>query len=270
MNYKFGVFAYGDVGLAAVKIFRDRKEQLKIVLLDRENFWNKNKLILEELENYPDTQIMYYENEEELVKVCKELDLVILAWWGRLMKGELLQAPSHGFINLYTSFLPYGKGKHPHYWSLAEDTPYGVTIMKIDAGLDTGAIIYQKEIKKSWEDTGKSLYFRGIHTMCSLLEEKKENILNLQFEEKEQIGEGTFHYGKEIDENSRIDLEQQYGARDLLNKIRARTFEPFPAAYFIEDGEKYEVRISIKKVEEPFDSRKIDYDMIDSGLKQNK
>lgn len=262
MDYKFAVFAYGDVGLAAVKIFRDRKKQLKFVLLDRENFWDKNKLIIEELKNYPDTEIIYYENDEELIAKCKELDMVILAWWGRIIKGELLEAPNHGFVNLHTSFLPYGKGKHPHYWSLVEEKPYGVTIMKIDAGLDTGAIIYQREIEKTWEDTGKSLYFKGIHTMCDLLEEKKENLLNLKFEERGQVGEGTFHFGKEINEDSIIHLEEKYRAKDLLNKIRARTFEPFPASYFIEGGETYEVRISIKKVEEPFDSREINYDEI--------
>lgn len=268
MDYKFAVFAYGDVGLAAVKIFRDRKEQLKFVLLDRENFWNKNQLIIEELKNYPATEIVYYEKEEDLIEKCKGLDIVILAWWGRIIKGRLLETPRHGFINLHTSFLPYGKGKHPHYWSLVEEKPYGVTIMKIDAGLDTGAIIYQREIEKSWEDTGKSLYFRGIRTMCDLLEEKREELLNLQFEEKAQDGEGTFHFGKEINEHSMIHLEEEYRARDLLNKIRARTFEPFPAAYFMEDGEKYEVRVSIQKVTEPFDSKNIDYSEIteDTGL----
>ncbi len=268
MDYKFAVFAYGDVGLAAVKIFRDRKEQLKFVLLDRENFWNKNQLIIEELKNYPDTEIVYYEEEEDLIEKCKGLDIVILAWWGRIIKGRLLETPRHGFINLHTSFLPYGKGKHPHYWSLVEEKPYGVTIMKIDAGLDTGAIIYQREIEKSWEDTGKSLYFRGIRTMCDLLEEKSEELLNLQFEEKAQEGEGTFHFGKEINEDSVIHLEEEYRARDLLNKMRARTFEPFPAAYFMEDGDKYEVRVSIKKVTEPFDSKNIDYSEIteDTGL----
>lgn len=265
MYYKFGVFAYGDVGLAAVRIFRDRKKQLKLVLLDRGNFWEKNDLILEELKNYPQTEILYYENEKDLISKCMKLDMVILAWWGKLIKDELLGAPRHGFINLHTSFLPYGKGKHPHYWSIVEEKPYGVTIMKIDAGLDTGGIIYQKEVEKGWEDTGKSLYFKGIRTMCDLLESKRENILNLDFQEKPQIGEGTFHYGKEIEEDSQINLEEKYRARDLLNKIRARTFEPFPAAYFIEDGETYEVRVSIRKVEESFDSKKINY----SEIKEN-
>lgn len=262
MNYKFGVFAYGDVGVAAVRIFRERKEQLKVVLLDKANFWNKNELIIEELRDYPNTQIIYFENNEKLVDICKELDLVILAWWGKIVKDELLRAPKYGFINLHTSFLPYGKGKHPHYWSLVEEKPYGVTIMKIDEGLDTGPILFQKEIKKGWEDTGKSLYFAGIRTMCELLEEKKEAILNIDFVEKEQEGEGTFHFGREIDKDSVIKLDESYKARDLLNKIRARTFEPFPAAYFIENGEKYEVRVSIKKVEEEFDSKNVDYDKI--------
>lgn len=65
-----------------------------------------------------------------------------------------------------------------------------------------------------------------------------------------------------------IHLEEEYRARDLLNKIRARTFEPFPAAYFMEDGEKYEVRVTIQKVTEPFDSKNVNYSEIseDTGL----
>ncbi len=45
-----------------------------------------------------------------------------------------------------------------------------------------------------------------------------------------------------------IDLDKSYKARDLLNIIRARTFYPHPAAYFVDGGEKYEVRIDIKRV----------------------
>lgn len=42
MSYKFGVFAYGDVGLAAVRIFRDRKEQLKLASSDRDSLYDGN------------------------------------------------------------------------------------------------------------------------------------------------------------------------------------------------------------------------------------
>ncbi|MCS6820651.1 MAG: hypothetical protein NZ551_02175, partial [Microscillaceae bacterium] len=60
--------------------------------------------------------------------------------------------------------------------------------------------------------------------------------------------EGSFHWGKELEQASQIDLDATYTARNLLNLLRARTFEGYPSCYFIENGEKYEVRINIKRV----------------------
>lgn len=269
MNYKFAVFAYGDVGAATVRMFRDNINQLEFVLLDKENFWNKNHLIIEEAEKL-NVKYCYYENDDQLKKICQGLDVVILAWWGKIIPKEVISIPSNGIINLHTSYLPYGKGKHPHYWAITEDTPYGVTIMKIDEGLDTGNIIFQKQIKKTWEDTGKTLYFKGIKALCALLEEKKDDILNLNFKERSQEGIGSFHYGKEINDASFIELNREYKAKDLLNVIRARTFAPFPAAYFYYNNEKYEVRVQINKVTGKSENN-INYDEISmEGLKINE
>ena len=57
----------------------------------------------------------------------------------------------------------------------------------------------------------------------------------------------TFHKRSELDKTSEIKLNKEYKARDLLNLIRARTFPPFPAAWFQDKGQKYEVRIKITK-----------------------
>lgn len=134
--------------------------------------------------------------------------------------------------------------------------------MKIDNELDTGEIIFQKEIEKSWEDTGKSLYYKALLAMKSLLMEKRNEILNLDFNLIPQKGIGTYHWGYEIEESSQILLEQKYVARELINILRARTFRPFPAAYFIENGKKYEMTIKIEEVLKEFDKENIDYDEI--------
>lgn len=65
----------------------------------------------------------------------------------------------------------------------------------------------------------------------------------MHFDLKERSGERTFHYGREIDDNSMIILEKNYTARNFLNILRARTFRSFPAAYFINKEKKYEVTI---------------------------
>lgn len=264
----FGICAVGIVGELAIKIFEESKEQLKFVVLDKADFWNRNEHILRILEDYQQTEVYYYENDEQMISLCEGIDAVILAYWGKVIGEDLLEIPKWGFINLHTSYLPYGKCKHSHYWAIVENTPYGATIMKIDSGLDTGEIIYQKKIIPEWEDTGKSLYIKGILAIKELLESHKNELLSLEMTTKPQIGEGTFHYGSELDKNAFIDLEREYTARELLNIMRARSFSPHPGAYFYDGNEKYEIEISIKKTRDQIN--KINYEkLVDSMFGKN-
>ena len=66
----------------------------------------------------------------------------------------------------------------------------------------------------------------------------------------QDLSKGNLHYSYEIDSASKIDLNKFYKARDLLNLIRARTFTPYPGAWFVENEKKYEIRINIKENKE--------------------
>lgn len=261
MKKKFGICACGEIGRQAIRLFENDKESLKFVLLDKSDFWKQNDKLLAILSEYPNTAVEYYENDSQLLSLINDdVDAVILAFWSKLIKGEVLAAPKYGYINLHTSYLPYGKGKHPHCWSILDETSYGATIMKINQGLDTGGILFQKTVEKDWTDTGKSLYFKSMRAMGELLREHKEDILSLELNEHEQSGEGTIHKGSELETVSKIELDEEYTARRLLNILRAKSFMPFPAAWFEEDGKEYEVRILIEEKKEKKDG--FDYDAI--------
>ena len=101
-------------------------------------------------------------------------------------------------INLHISYLPYNKGAHPNFWSFAENTPSGVTIHKIDNGVDTGNIIYQKlldfELNKNRKKlTFKKTYFKLISEIENLFVMNIKNILNNDYDEFKQIGSGNYH-----------------------------------------------------------------------------
>ena len=60
---------------------------------------------------------------------------------------------------------------------------------------------------------------------------------------------GSFHLDKDFDGTDRIFLNKRYSAKELINKIRARTFMPHPGAYFIENGKKLFVRVQLEYAE---------------------
>ncbi len=178
-----------------------------------------------------------------------DFDLGVLAWWPKILSRQVLALSRQGFINFHPSLLPYNRGKHYNFWAIVEECPFGVTLHFVDEGVDTGDIVAQRSIGYDWCDTGETLYRKAQTEIFDLFCEWYPRIRSGDISRTAQdAGAGSFHKAAELEEASRIDLDASYTARDLINRLRARTFEGYPGCYFLEDGEKYEVRVQIKKV----------------------
>ena len=97
-------------------------------------------------------------------------------------------------INLHASYLPYNRGSSPNFFSFMEDTPKGVTIHRLEAGLDTGAIYVQKEVVfDETAETFASSYDRLLCEMKELFAATWEQIKTGALKAVPQTGEGTYH-----------------------------------------------------------------------------
>lgn len=176
-------------------------------------------------------------------------DLGVLVWWPKLLKGPLLRLPRQGFINTHPSLLPRSRGKHANFWTIVEEAPFGVSLHFVDEGVDSGDIVAQADIPYSWEDTGASLYAKGLETMERLFRDTYPRLRAGSIERRPQdLSRGSLHTAAEMEPASRIDLNKHYTARELLNLLRARTFPGHPACSFTgDDGEVFEVRVAIQR-----------------------
>ncbi len=180
-----------------------------------------------------------------------EADLALSLYFGYILKSSFISLFPNGVINLHPSYLPYNKGAHPNVWSLIDGTPAGVTLHYIDDGVDTGDIIAQRRIDVEPVDTAKTLYRKSEIASFDLFRTTWPKIRMGKTERLSQsAGVGTFHRAKDISRLDRIDLEQTYTVRELLNLLRARTFPPYPGAYFEEDGRKVYVRVELSYEEQ--------------------
>ena len=89
-------------------------------------------------------------------------DIIISFGYRKIIKKEILKKLKRPIINLHMSYLPFNRGSNPNYWSFVNRTKKGVTIHEIDSGIDTGNIIYQKEIKFNLKKNTK-LTFRSTY-----------------------------------------------------------------------------------------------------------
>jgi len=205
---------------------------------------------ISELAEHSQIAHLLFESEAQLLSVIdkKDIDLGFLIWWPKIIKKKLISCTNKGFINTHPSFLPYCRGKHYNFWTLVEESPFGVSLHLVNTGIDDGDIISQSRICYDWEDNGESLYKKAKAEMIDLFIKTYPKLRSLNiYVQKQDLTIGSFHLAAEIDEASRIDLDNNYKVRELLNLLRARTFYNHPACYFKDNGNEYEVRVQITK-----------------------
>jgi methionyl-tRNA formyltransferase len=178
--------------------------------------------------------------------IALQPDLVLMAWWPSRLGEEMLKLPRLGVLNMHPSLLPYCRGKHTTFWSILDAQPFGVTIHWAIERMDSGDIAWQRPIPIQIDDTSETLYRRAQAEMLSLFDQVWPRIRFGEIpRQTNPIARGSYHNSMEIEDASRIDLDSVYSARRLLALLRARTFEGHPAAWFEENGQRYEIRVHI-------------------------
>jgi methionyl-tRNA formyltransferase len=160
----------------------------------------------------------------------EQTDVMIVAAFGMIIPASVLTRPRYGCINIHTSLLPRWRGAAPIQRSiLAGDTETGITIMQMDAGLDTGDILYQESCAIQPHDTTGTLQERlaqlGGHCLRVTLEQMTNNALNPIRQNEYEVT-----YAHKI-QKSEAEINWQKPAVDIDRQIRA--FNPAPVAYTV-------------------------------------
>jgi methionyl-tRNA formyltransferase len=155
-------------------------------------------------------------------------DLVVVVAYGQILPPAILDLPKHGCLNVHTSLLPKYRGAAPIQWALANgDTGTGVTIMKMDVGLDTGAIVAQRRTPIQATDDSATLHDRLAQLGAELLVQTIPEYVAGKIQPSPQPAEGVSHAPKIKKEDGRIDWNLP--AKTIWNRLRA--FTPWPGAF---------------------------------------
>jgi len=162
-------------------------------------------------------------------------DVGVVVAYGQILPQALLDLPRSGFINVHTSLLPRHRGAAPIQASiLAGDPETGVTLMKMDAGLDTGPILVQERTPISNEDNSQTLHDRLARIGAELLVETLPRFVSGEILPRPQP-EGATYAAKIEKVHGQINWQEP--AEVIERKVRA--FAPWPGAYtYLEIGGK--------------------------------
>jgi methionyl-tRNA formyltransferase len=155
-------------------------------------------------------------------------DLIAVAAYGQILPQSLLDLPRFGCLNVHTSLLPRYRGAAPIQWAILNgDAETGVTIMKMDAGLDTGDILAQAKTPIHPEDTSQTLHDRLARLGAELLVRTIPDYVVGRIHSRAQPAEGVSYASKIRKQDGHIDWTQPAGA--IWNRVRG--LAPWPGTF---------------------------------------
>jgi methionyl-tRNA formyltransferase len=164
----------------------------------------------------------------DMQELLKNIDLLVVAAYGMILPAELLNIPRLGAINVHTSLLPRWRGAAPIQRAIeAGDEETGITIMQMDAGLDTGDILLQRSCDIFPEDNSGLLHDRLARLGADCLMETLDLLRGPGITPVKQDDANTCYAHKISKQEARIDWNLP--AIEIERKIRA--FNPAPVAY---------------------------------------
>ncbi len=156
-------------------------------------------------------------------------DLIVVAAFGQILRPDVLDLPRFGCVNVHASLLPRWRGAAPIQAAiLAGDKETGVTIMKMDAGVDTGPILAQRALPIAPDETGGSLFEKLARLGADLLLETLPRYLSGEIVPRPQPEEGVTYAPMLKKEDGLLDFSQPAAALER----RVRAMNPWPGAYF--------------------------------------
>ncbi len=163
-------------------------------------------------------------------------DVIVVAAYGKILPGKLLNLPSMGTINVHGSLLPKYRGAAPIQWALINgERETGITIMQMDEGMDTGDILLQAPLAITDSDTAGTLFAKmaelGGTTLLKALTLLKENALVPVKQDDSLACEAPMLTKKQ----GHIDWNKPAGELHCL----IRGLDPWPSAYGFHGGKRF-------------------------------
>ncbi len=172
-------------------------------------------------------------------------DLIVLAAYGKILRQEMLELPRYGCVNVHASLLPRWRGAAPVQAAIAAgDETTGVTIMKMDAGMDTGSIISQASIIIEKKDNSLFLLQKLSLLGSELLLKTLPEYLEKRITPYPQPKNGITYAPLLKKEDGLLDFSSP--ASELERKIRA--YHPWPGCFFIHNN--IQIKIIMAEVAE--------------------
>jgi methionyl-tRNA formyltransferase len=188
----------------ALKKFLDTNDNVKYLLMQKQCLflgYKKNQTSLINFLKKKNFKIKNYQKIPPL-EMFRRSDFILSFGFRKIISENIIKKLRKPIFNIHLSYLPFNRGAHPNFWSFIENTPAGVSIHKIDKGIDTGNIILRKKINFNINlnkfSTFKKTYNCLFLEAENLFKNNFSKIYNKKYKKITTNDKGTFHYIKDL------------------------------------------------------------------------
>ncbi len=176
--------------------------------------------------------------EEQAAFAALGADAAVVAAYGLILPPAILAAPRLGCVNIHASLLPRWRGASPiQHAVLAGDAETGITIMQMDAGLDTGPILLQEAIPIPPTATAAGMHDLLAFLGAQMIGPALDGLAAGTLVARTQPAEGATYAPRLTREDGALDFSRT--AEEVHRRVRA--FDPWPGAWFVHKGERIKV-----------------------------
>ena len=210
----------------------DNKDKKKSGRVYIDNFCHENKI--------PLLKSTHVSNAEVIEAISKtNIDWLFIIGWSQIASQDLLNSTKKGVLGIHPSLLPEGRGRASIPWTILKKLhKTGVTMFKMDSGIDTGPIVEQIEISLNNKITATELYKKVVDAHSQLIKKMTQSILSGKLKLTPQDNSKATIWPGRKPEDGEINLKGSiYDAEKL---IRAVT-HPYPGAFYYQNGIKHTI-----------------------------
>lgn len=179
--------------------------------------------------------------DPEFIAQLKELnpEVIVVVAFGQIIPQAILDLPKYGCINVHASLLPAYRGAAPIQWAVINgEAESGVTIMRMDAGLDTGDMLTKTVVPLAADETAGTLFDKLSEAGAGLLVKTLKGLEEGTVVPEKQPADSTTEYARMIKkEDGKIDWTEN--AEDIERLIRG--MDPWPSAYTMLNGKTVKI-----------------------------
>ena len=231
------------IGLTCIEAIYEinGKIDLLITLKDNQSTKKSGRIYLDKFSDEFDIPLLKisHVNDEECIKTIKDynIDWLFIIGWSQIASEMVLNSVKLGVIGAHPTLLPIGRGRAAIPWAIIKGLDKtGVTIFKMDNGVDTGLILGQKEITLEKGETATTLYKKVNKAHEFIIKQVYKNIKNDNVAGKIQDETKATYWPGRKPQDGEFYLENSVSEVDIL--VRATT-KPYPGAFIFIDDKKY-------------------------------